>query len=708
MTTPLIQRDASARRWAGLILLFWASTVWAEAIRVATWNPGFAARTDGTPLSQDLINEAAAPLKSLNPDVVLLQGIPDKETCLALTEALKLSGYTLAVCSSFGAGKSQPATNIAGLEELKRSYQSRVASAQADLISAQRALAERQEALGTLGRDLLAQGAIDWPEVSSEKVSEYADVTKELDKLKAQERELLRRGYKDAHPLVQSVRTLLRSYSSQRVELERSFPTLKYLANNGDVGTNAAAQDIVEKLTEIRKLKTQVTTSGAALSNVEYEASRILNVESQIAEAERLRLEQQKAAASQTQVAILVKGKVISSETESWGAEGEAHRQYGFAFAIINIAGAQIGCLSVHCNNDAGLTNHIQRLVEKTSSIRSNTERSAVLAGFAGLENGEPSSAAQRSIDLLRTAGLVDCLRDLPSNQRAILASSGIRLFTGQPGYPFNPQLIASSVPGRSIAICEVELDPMKIASALNARNELSRNQRLKPLLPNDSVQAVRWVYVGGGVVVLLCLAGLASRIFSRRSRGTALTRIEAPRAITGSAYTVVLAPKPLISPLPEQTSPGTTTPQAVVHVETPIVTQTQSASWQRRALAAEEAAERANALLRQGLLPELSRWLKQKLVRKLISDRAELLTAQQAAARQVQAVDERLARIEAQIQVQTQAYIRRIEQLTAELNAAKEENRELIRARIAQVKTEMEAARERLLKAETNDEQRP
>jgi hypothetical protein len=143
-----------------------------------------------------------------------------------------------------------------------------------------------------------------------------------------------------------------------------------------------------------------------------------------------------------------------------------------------------------------------------------------------------------------------------------------------------------------------------------------------------------------------------------------------------------------------------------VVHVETPITTHTHSASWQRRALAGEDDAARAKVLLRQGLLPELSRWLKQKLVRKLMTDRADLLIAQQMAVRQVQAVDERLARIETQIQHQNRAYVRRIEELTAELQAAKEENRELIRARIAQVKTEMEAARERLLKGETTDEQ--
>jgi hypothetical protein len=134
-----------------------------------------------------------------------------------------------------------------------------------------------------------------------------------------------------------------------------------------------------------------------------------------------------------------------------------------------------------------------------------------------------------------------------------------------------------------------------------------------------------------------------------------------------------------------------------VIHIEPPD-TQTQSAAWQQRALAAEERAERAQAAVRRGVLPHLRRWLRQKMVRKLATDRARLLDTQQAATRKALSVDERLSRIELQLQQQNRAYERRIEGLTCELVAAKEENRELIRARIAQVKLEMEAARARLL----------
>ena len=74
------------------------------------------------------------------------------------------------------------------------------------------------------------------------------------------------------------------------------------------------------------------------------------------------------------------------------------------------------------------------------------------------------------------------------------------------------------------------------------------------------------------------------------------------------------------------------------------------------------------------------------------------MLGTQQIATRKAMAVEERLARIEQQIQQQNQAYQERIEELTRELIVAKEDNRELIRARIAQVKQDMEAARARLM----------
>ena len=133
-----------------------------------------------------------------------------------------------------------------------------------------------------------------------------------------------------------------------------------------------------------------------------------------------------------------------------------------------------------------------------------------------------------------------------------------------------------------------------------------------------------------------------------------------------------------------------------VVHMGTPGYSDARS--WQRRAEDAERRAEQAATVLRKGLLPQLSRWLKGRAVQKLVTDRAQLIEAQRTAAMKMQAVDERLTKVEQHIQQRTREYEGRIEDLQRELAAAKEENRELIRAKIAQVRAEMERERARML----------
>ena len=73
-------------------------------------------------------------------------------------------------------------------------------------------------------------------------------------------------------------------------------------------------------------------------------------------------------------------------------------------------------------------------------------------------------------------------------------------------------------------------------------------------------------------------------------------------------------------------------------------------------------------------------------------------METQQAVTFKALAVDERLSRIEVQLQQQNQAYEQRIEHLIQELRVTKEESRALIRAQIVQIKAEMEAASAKLL----------
>jgi hypothetical protein len=169
-------------------------------------------------------------------------------------------------------------------------------------------------------------------------------------------------------------------------------------------------------------------------------------------------------------------------------------------------------------------------------------------------------------------------------------------------------------------------------------------------------------------------------------------------------SYTVVVGTRSategaLAKPSPPQA------PEPVIHVEAQEGTHTHAEVLKQRALAAEHRADRAQAMIRTGVLPHLRQWLKQKLVRQLVADRTRLLETQQAAVHKVRAVEERLSRLEREILLQNDTYQARIEALTRELLTAKEENRELIRARIAQVKAEMQAARARLVAQSERDD---
>jgi uncharacterized protein involved in exopolysaccharide biosynthesis/Mrp family chromosome partitioning ATPase len=183
------------------------------------------------------------------------------------------------------------------LDDTKHAYQSQIAKAQDELMDAQRDLAERQAVLGNLGTGLLTQGATNDAEssVPSEKLSDYGEITTQLDTLKKHERELLL-VYKDAHPLVQTVRGQMATLSKQKGELEQAFPALKQVALGSVRGaTNAPGGDVSAQVVDIKRLHARVGALAMILSNVQAEASRVLEKEPQITELERLHAEQQKS-----------------------------------------------------------------------------------------------------------------------------------------------------------------------------------------------------------------------------------------------------------------------------------------------------------------------------------------------------------------------------------------------------------------------------
>ncbi|MEP6663815.1 MAG: hypothetical protein ABJC04_09145 [Verrucomicrobiota bacterium] len=93
-------------------------------------------------------------------------------------------------------------------------------------------------------------------------------------------------------------------------------------------------------------------------------------------------------------------------------------------------------------------------------------------------------------------------------------------------------------------------------------------------------------------------------------------------------------------------------------------------------------------------VMPHLVRALMNKFVRALISQRAELLENQNYGTAQLNQLEERLEQISERLQTRQAFYEKRIADLEKELAASEEENRALIRLKIAEARQNLELAK--------------
>jgi hypothetical protein len=423
------------------------------------------------------------------------------------------------------------------------------------------------------------------------------------------------------------------------------------------------------------------------------------------------------------QVAVLSRWSGYFSWSEAWQDQPGA-RNGGFGFVALHSGKYRLGILSVECGGVVASETAVGQVLRQIESVRhwrANRVQTFIIAGTLHSAAAAPTAAPKSVLGSLEKAGFTDARLLLAPVQDPGAAQKPNEFLLLDPGsFPSNPDPEPVAKYKDQPLTCDLELDPASAAAAwkqwvqekqAEALAELARetaamqaraHTQAGAASPTGLAQgglpfAVSWWLAAtlGGVLTLLPFVWLLARRRARPPGSPALLPEQAGATLAlPSSYTVVLSP-PLPAGADSAAEPGS--PRPVLQVENPGATRTQSTLWQQRALNAEQQAARAQALLRGKLLPDLRRWLKQKLVRKLATDRSSLLEAQQAAARKAAVTDQRLARIESQISQQNRAYEQRIAELTCELLSAKEENRELIRARIAEVKAEMAAAQARL-----------
>jgi polysaccharide biosynthesis transport protein len=180
---------------------------------------------------------------------------------------------------------------VVSLEETKKAYQNQVSKWQEELLSAEGELAQRKAMLGDVAREAMTAtaGSTAANRVPPEKVEDYGFVSTELENLRRRERELSLQ-FKEAYPLVQSVRAQVAKLSLQRSNLVAEFPALAQLTPGMLRGsTNAAGGGIGTELNEVKRLTAKVEVLGAFLTNLQAKVSRVLEYEPKINQVQRQR-----------------------------------------------------------------------------------------------------------------------------------------------------------------------------------------------------------------------------------------------------------------------------------------------------------------------------------------------------------------------------------------------------------------------------------
>ena len=150
--------------------------------------------------------------------------------------------------------------------EDSKPLEKKIIQTQQELAAARRDLAQKQQRLKQWSPG---------QRIADSTVRDYTNCLSELEQLEKQEHELLWRGYKETHPLVQKVRGQLRNLSVQRAQLEMNYPGLTQVtAVEGEPSSKPAGWDRAQETIEIDRLSTRVISLASSLTNLQAQAVR--------------------------------------------------------------------------------------------------------------------------------------------------------------------------------------------------------------------------------------------------------------------------------------------------------------------------------------------------------------------------------------------------------------------------------------------------
>ena len=384
--------------------------------------------------------------------------------------------------------------------------------------------------------------------------------------------------------------------------------------------------------------------------------------------------------------------------TEPWKPEGLIASPGGLAFAAIRHGTGLIVIYSVQLKSNVTggnferdtQLNILRRelcaahLVQHALAIEAkltNQAAAIVIAGSLNTNPDQPQFVSENTLRLLEESGFKNAFAGVSLNNRITRRGNGKYpdatsdyVFARSANFLGNPKIFASELSGHLPVTCDLVV---KFAV---------------PVPDAPPGKSVHWQLFALVLAALLLLSigwWFASRkkFFSPAQANE--FGIEGLLSFPGDA-------KDLLADGEFSEENGTNAPTLPVHAPANGPAQGQFQSLEKRALAAEQRAAHATEIVRKGLIPHLARLMKDKLFYGVASQRAQLLKMQQAGAAQVAELEQRLMRIQSQLQSRLTAYERRIAELEQEVSAREQANRELLAARVQMVKQTLEAAKSR------------
>jgi len=386
-------------------------------------------------------------------------------------------------------------------------------------------------------------------------------------------------------------------------------------------------------------------------------------------------------------ITILSRKPAFATRSMEWRSTGQIELPGGFAFAAFN-SGANALCVYVAHLPESASGVEDQSVARKRELAAQYLAHHAnwlgrtltnQIASFyvAGDFIAEPKSArAEGAVRILQQAGFKNALPGLPPRRRVSTTGDRIdpqsiltAILARGAEFAATPQVLARKTFEQSMVAYDFTppaplTSPVPIAAAPTSGS---------PTRVFAMDQYAAWLWAGGIAVLLTAILITVWLIRRATPAAGAFRRHEQQPVVmdlNGFAETS--------SRFNDSRQQGESEPDPASDGS-----HTEASVWQARALQAEERASQATAVVRSGLLPQLRRLMRERLITWLTSQRGQLLTSHEVGTQQMLELEERLQRIQGQFQESLQTREQRIAELEEEILAKERVIRDLLRAQV-------------------------